>query len=495
MILLPGYGFICPGSKQSEKLVAVNGSISAEIEKQPNLKIALQQISDHFNDLGRTFRQGNPENDRPFPCAFARADGVKYASRVVTSYGWDRIRGNCMTKVGLPGTKHQNMMKSKKLFRSMLQFATGLSSPEVGGKILKNVNFDALPRPWQKPYTNRVLYYDAKDTYHDCKVVRTVAFRIRGVWRIAAGFTNAPVGFRSALHERLSIHDIVSVNNITNVTESYPVTTQQCGANGSMVYGHFFAGDNGTAFATYSSGAAPWSDFLTSPIDENPATQSVLNDIDGNEMNVVEDSDTASNFAILLLPVILALIPLSLFQDVCPVVAILYIIVTDIFSVLPVAIKGVELLEMAKHRHHTTMSYIYGADRSAIIAAETWVSFCGLKPYVKQRGVILLTIAVTGMVAGLVLEFVTRARVSQLKKELYHVAENTDEDDDAANSDLEAILKRMQYSSASSGGGLLWQLEQAKIMKRNTESRRRKPWCSWSFQRKKTEDYAKSVEV
>ncbi len=119
----------------------------------------------------------------------------------------------------------------------------------------------------------------------------------------------------------------------------------------------------------------------------------------------------------MLLPAVLTLVPIGLFQDVSLSSTLVYILVTDIVSVLPVAIKGTELLWYGSKKHYATVSYLYGAETAKDIAtAETWVASCGMKEFVQEKGIGLLTTALCAMIVGIVLEFVIRWQVTKYKK-------------------------------------------------------------------------------
>lgn len=209
------------------------------------------------------------------------------------------------------------------------------------------------------------------------------------------------------------------------------------------------------------------------------------------------DSDTASNIAILLLPVGLALLPLSLFQDVGTGVTLLYVLFTDIISVLPVAIKGVELIELAAHEHNARTAYVYGSYKSQVVATEMWVSSCKLKDFVRIRGIALLTVAFTSMIVGLILEFVVRHRLEKYKevtqsylvKELEIEEERSSLDENRRSSIYSEQV--VNFIQRSGGGGLLWHIEQAKAM--GKEHERRASLDRASMERA-TINYRKSLE-
>lgn len=183
------------------------------------------------------------------------------------------------------------------------------------------------------------------------------------------------------------------------------------------------------------------------------------------------DSDIASNLAILILPTFLALVPLSLFQDVGTGVTVVYVLFTDVISVLPIGIKGVELLELATHEHYSRSGYVYGSDQSPILAVEMWVSLCRLRPFVRIRGIILLVIAGVATFAGIVLEFAVKAKVEKYKRlNNAHLSKEL-EMDERLSLDPPALEQGGRRSSLYServvnyiqkggSGGLLWHLEQ-----------------------------------
>lgn len=186
------------------------------------------------------------------------------------------------------------------------------------------------------------------------------------------------------------------------------------------------------------------------------------------------DSDIASNLAILILPTFLALVPLSLFQDVGTGVTVIYVLFTDVISVLPVGIKGVELLELATHVYYSRSAYVYGSAQSPILAVEMWVSSCRLRPFVRIRGIILLVIAGVATIGGIVLEFVVKAKVEKYKRlNNAHLSKELEMDerlslDPPPNVEQGALGRRssiyservVNYIQKGGSGGLLWHLEQ-----------------------------------
>lgn len=166
-----------------------------------------------------------------------------------------------------------------------------------------------------------------------------------------------------------------------------------------------------------------------------------------HEKNLVEDSDAPSNLAIILLPAILDLVPLGLFEDFSLVVTMIYTLATDVISVLPAAIKGMELVIYGSNEHTAMLPHLYGGKNATdVAAAETWIANCRIRRRFKEQGIALLVTAIAIMTIGVLLEFKTRAWVRRLSRR------------------RRIMLKEFQSRDISepedrSHGGLLWLIE------------------------------------
>lgn len=124
---------------------------------------------------------------------------------------------------------------------------------------------------------------------------------------------------------------------------------------------------------------------------------------------MVKDSDSFSSLAILLLPTVLALVPIAVFQDAGVFATVLHTVATDIVSALPIAIKGVELVIYASRRHNAFNANMYGMNsRTGTTAAQVWAAECDMKPFVRQRGIVRVSLAASAMVLGILLEIIAK---------------------------------------------------------------------------------------
>lgn len=170
-------------------------------------------------------------------------------------------------------------------------------------------------------------------------------------------------------------------------------------------------------------GKMEWSDYSTR-LQDSAAIEMALQNGDF-KMEKVEESDSFSSLSILLLPIVLALLPIALFQDAKVIATVLYAVVTDVVSVLPIAIKGVELVVYGSQHHYAFNSNMYGTRNGSLSSAEdTCAAECDMKPFVRQKGIGLLTLACTAMTIGIVLGVTVRRCAAKRRKELAKLAES-----------------------------------------------------------------------
>lgn len=427
-----------------------NYEISSRVANDPEMTGLLRQILTEFRDI---------DDIRPqFECLSGRNKTLARVRGMVKNLGLGEFDG-CMSRIDYEYTI-DHMKKAKNMHSALRRFEDGFR--DMGESTVKNINTDIIPNG---AFENAVMVGDlpwsVPNSYHECNIHRADAFRINGVWNFVAEITNVLSTENVPARSRYFYRELFQYNTQLNETRVQPVSIPKCQDNALTKF------QNGTAWLEVWGGTTNASMFLEGDVETNPALRSVLDSLDGKETDIVMDSDTASNIAILLLPVTLALIPLSLFQDVGTLVTVFYVIATDVMSVLPVAIKGVELLILSSHTHYARSAFVYGSAQSEILAVEMWVSECHLKRFVTTRGIILLCVALSATVIGLVLEFAIRHQVekykrinnSNLAKELEIDERHSLDVDRRSSLYSERVVNYIQKGGT---GGLLFHMEQKK---------------------------------
>lgn len=149
--------------------------------------------------------------------------------------------------------------------------------------------------------------------------------------------------------------------------------------------------------------------------EESPSTANAL-EFGKVEKMRVEESNSFSILALILMPAVLSIFPLAVFQEASLPAALVYAICTDVLSILPLATKGVELLIYGSRKHYSHVTDISGVSHTPTMSyLATWVTECRMKPYVLRRGVAYVTGAGVIMIFGIVLEVLSRYMVSRKK--------------------------------------------------------------------------------
>lgn len=154
---------------------------------------------------------------------------------------------------------------------------------------------------------------------------------------------------------------------------------------------------------------------------DNPA---VIASLERGEFFILQaaDSLTLSSIAILMLPLLLNLIPVSFIADVKRGTMFVYILLSDVLTCLPLLVKGAELISISSLRHRnivTRVSSTVNGSVSESAAAELFGAECRAKREFWGIGVAFVTIAVGFMVGGIVAEFVARIYWRRVRKRAF----------------------------------------------------------------------------
>lgn len=139
---------------------------------------------------------------------------------------------------------------------------------------------------------------------------------------------------------------------------------------------------------------------------DNPAIHEALQK---SEYSIRQATDTLfpSNVAILVLPLALNLMPLALITDVNTFTMLMYALLSDVLTALPLMIKGIELINVGTKRHYsvfTRMSSSSDGTYSRSSRCEVWSAECHSKRNVAVAGKFFIAVAIIFIVGGLCAE-------------------------------------------------------------------------------------------
>ncbi len=240
------------------------------------------------------------------------------------------------------------------------------------------------------------------DDLAQCTLHHLTAFNVNSTWALSADITNAPVTTEKPDRLRLYLAENVYVDAGKRV-RALPMTIHE---------------NVGTTSLSKWGGAPATSRFFTRlPAKSNPAVLAGLR-MRNEEREQAEDALQGSNVAILSLPLVSALLPIALFADVGRFAAIAYLLLTDVATMLPLAIKGIELIAFSQRKLDATRLRIYDVlDTKKIGAAELWHAKCTTQNHLLLKGTAFLCVSLVLMVVGVVLEIVARGFLSRKKEE------------------------------------------------------------------------------
>ncbi len=135
-----------------------------------------------------------------------------------------------------------------------------------------------------------------------------------------------------------------------------------------------------------------------------------------SKLQEIDNDLSASNLAILCLPIVMSVPPISLLTEVSDTATVWYVFATDIFAILPLLIKGIELIKAysdARVRIYSTLSMTgkqYGL-------FERWYIGCAPKKFKTDAiGKLIVLVSVWFMVASVYSEFIFWQRAKHMRK-------------------------------------------------------------------------------
>lgn len=373
---------------------ATDAPIATVVSSQPEFVGALKTILEFFKQQGNKVVQKVHEKQSAFdnpPDAACNIredefDGARFeaVNNSMSSYGWGVMAAPCATELKLdPKETPVDAMRT---------YLKVLDAVKIKVTQLANMN------NWTNPSTfNRFSY--TSDT-ESCTLLHFAAFRKDGVWGLNTAVTNDNPTVYQEEFKRWYLNEILKISNGT-ITPT-PLHMRK------LWQGSGWEPNTTTLLAIW--GGAPATSIFKDIFNaaNNPAVTAAI--AIGNEVREqVQDATTPSNIAILIVPLALAAIPLAIFSEVTKFSLLCYTIMTDIVSVMPLAIKGYELIQFGAKEYKATRVWVYGArDTMDLTAAESWYAECDASLWVTTVGRVYLSIAILAMILGIMLEIVAK---------------------------------------------------------------------------------------
>lgn len=248
---------------------------------------------------------------------------------------------------------------------------------------------------WKSPLSE--WQYIDSDTDQECSIERATGIRIGNKWHLLASATNSIVSKYMPLDQRYVLEEWISKDLCCPLTLWFPSRNE---TNTKKAEPRAFS-----TIVEKSSGKVHISAFYNMPFDRNPSLSRALM---ANTLAIdqAEDALRLSNVAILALPMAMSFIPVSLIADVSDFAAFAFVLITDVFSVIPFLIKGIELLYTGSDEQVSADTWITGEE--ALLVAESWVAGCTPKDKYRVWGICFIVIGISVILVGFALEIFTR---------------------------------------------------------------------------------------
>ncbi|CAN8067326.1 unnamed protein product [Agarophyton chilense] len=165
---------------------------------------------------------------------------------------------------------------------------------------------------------------------------------------------------------------------------------------------------------------SPLASHTSMQMEQNPAVNEALR-LNGLRIEQADDSLVPSNVAILALPLAMTIVPGTFLGDRSTFAIFVYILFTDVVSVLPFLIKGIELIQASSLEESETVAFHLGNGTFGEI--EVWSASCVGKSQFGDTGLIFVILSAISIVVGISLELLALCLMRR-KKALALALEN-----------------------------------------------------------------------
>lgn len=236
-----------------------------------------------------------------------------------------------------------------------------------------------------KPYN--LTYLKLGRSGQTCTVDTIFAHRKNNVWYLRAGVTNAPGYVSNPDFQRQFMQEFfprngtrslqMNLHNIkTGKLERATTVVERWNSNGYAIEQMSF-------------------DDLLSPLAE-------VYQKNQQAIDLASDAITVSNAAILALPLAMNLIPAAFITDLRALGMFTYIVVTDVFSGIPIFIKGVELIRSSNPTQEEAFAYFSGDQKLGCM--QSWVVQCKGQGKFQHVGIVFVVVSLVATIVGVALE-------------------------------------------------------------------------------------------
>lgn len=384
-----------------------------DLNKFPNWARRLSSV-DTTSPVTRYFRQ-NPDADKAIGQVF---DYIETVWNVVETRRKNNDSRACNLYKAIPSDWAFRMASRLKIFQmgevdqscfSQINLRTAVSSGELPYTIFRNLtrlfsesrritteafqNLRLVPDGnWSsdgKPYN--LTYLKLGRSGQTCTVDTVFAYRKNNVWYLRAGVTNAPAYVSKPDYQRQFMQEFFPRNGTSSLQMKFRNIKTEILERATTIVERW--NNKGYAIEQMSF------DDLLSPLAQ-------VYQKNQQAVDLSSDAITVSNAAILALPLVMNLIPAAFVADLHALGMFTYVVVTDVFSAIPIFIKGVELIRSSNPTQEEAFAYFSG-DQS-LGCMQSWVVQCKGQGKFRNVGIVFVAVSLVATIVGVALELWAR---------------------------------------------------------------------------------------
>lgn len=274
---------------------------------------------------------------------------------------------------------------------------------------------DTILGNWTTPDVN--IHYLYNTTSKRCMINHVGGMRVGEKWYIFTTVTNKPRRKSVPLFHRQWLTEYIhAYPNASALAAPLQCSVPQRPPDSAPPdTPHILINDSTTILGSSGGFAGPYA-FNSMYPEENPALISAMDQSDLS-IQQADDALAPSSLAILLLPLAMNVIPLALISEAATTRAtLLYALLTDVATVVPLSIKGVELVVIGHQRHRAIVMRLTAAvngEMSESAAMELWGAQCRADGDILPAGIGFIVVALVFLLLGIVLELYARAYIKR----------------------------------------------------------------------------------
>lgn len=260
------------------------------------------------------------------------------------------------------------------------------------------------------PRPDTVFNYPHSTQTEDCMFNAIAANRHQRTWYLNAAITNVERGRHVGDFERKFLVEYVGRGG-----RHANMTLRERRADGTDLYRR-----DASTLLVLHHGSAKADFFKNTFLEDNVAVIRAVGKA-RHYSEQVYDALSASSISILVFPLLLNTLPIALFADVSTRTMLLYAIVSDVLTTIPLLVKGIELISIGSRTNVAAITRIsswFNGTLADVAAAEVFVASCKSKQNVLPMGVLFVGISLAFLIAGLAGEVLAREYVAYRRRKV-----------------------------------------------------------------------------